>query len=347
VEKKGDDFGKEPVGCGPFQLAKIVRGSEITIKKFPDYYESGKPHLDKAVYKIMVEDGPRDMAFKAKELDATLVGPTHYPQYKNDPYISKHMVEVDEMYTIVTGFNLEFEPFRNKLVRQAINYAIDSPLILKKLLKNKGSLAVGFLSTSHAAFNPNSKGYEYNVEKARALMKKAGYEKGFTVVCIGTANKSWGIPVVEAMIPYLKKINIKIKPQQLEGAAMTAKLNEGEYQMFIWALSNGPDPIIGLERWHSRTPRYAGNYMGYRNPEFDDLLDKARHEMNEVKRIEFLRKADKILLEDAPMWFFAYNGAALAYQPWVHGLQPVAVEMMYQDLTDVWVDESSPRAHSK
>lgn len=347
VEQKGDAFGSEPVGCGPFQFAKMIRGSEITLKKFPDYYELGKPYLDKAVYKIMVEDGPRDMAFKAEELDATLIGPTHYPQYKSDPQTSKHMVEVDEMYTIVTGFNLDFEPFKSKLVRHAINYAIDSDLILKKLLKGKGSLAVGFLSTSHTAFDPTAKRYEYNVEKAKALMKAAGYEKGFTVQCIGTANKSWGIPVVEAMIPYLKKISIQIKPQQMEGAAMTAKLNKGDYEMFIWALSNGPDPIIGLERWHSRTPRYAGNYVGYSNSDFDALLDEARREMNEAKRIALLRKADKILFEDAPMWFFAYNGAALAYQPWVHGLQPVPVEMMYQDLADVWVDESSPRAHSK
>jgi peptide/nickel transport system substrate-binding protein len=346
VEKRGDAFGTEPVGCGPFEVEKIVRGSEVSLKRFPGYYETGKPYLDKLVYKIMVEDGTRDMAFKAKELDATIVGPTHYPEYKKSPEFSKYMVEVDEMYTIMAGFNLEYEPFRNKLVRQAINYAVDRPLILEKLLKNKGTLATGWLSTSQEGFDPKAKGYEYNIEKAKALMKKAGYEKGFTVECLGTANKSWGIPVVEAMIPYLKKINITLKPQQLEGAAMVGAISTGEFQMFIWCIISGPDPIVSLKRWTSSKPRTL-NYMRYNNPEYDKILDLASHEVDYKKRIELIRKVDRILQDDAPIWFFAYNGAALAHQPWVHGLQPVAVEMMYQDFTNVWIEASSPRAYKK
>ena len=343
VEKRGDKFGSEPMGCGPFQVENIVRGSEICLKKFPQYFEEGRPYLDKLIYKIMVEEGTRDMAFKAQELDATLVGSTHYPAYKNDPRISNHMIEVDEMYTILAGFNLEYEPFKNKLVRQAINYAIDRPLILKKLLKNMGTVATGYLSTSHEAFDSNAKGYECNIEKAKALMKQAGYEKGFTVECMGTGNKSWGIPIVEAMMPYLKRLNITLKPQQFEGAAMRAKLGKGEFQMYIWCLDNGPDPIVGLMRWNSTRPRVL-NHVGYKNPEYDRLLDLASHELDDIKRVELVRKADRILRDDAPMWFFAYNGAALASQPWVHGLKPVAVEMMFQDFANVWVEASSPRA---
>jgi peptide/nickel transport system substrate-binding protein len=149
------------------------------------------------------------------------------------------------------------------------------------------------------------------------------------------------------MIPYLKKINIIVKPQQLEGAALSAKLRQGDFQMYIWCLACGPDPIVSMMRWHSRTPRHIHNYSGYKNIKFDNLLDKASHEMDAAKRVELIRKADMTLMEDAAMWFFAYNGAALAYQPWVHGLQPVAVEMMYQDLVNVWVDDTSPRAHDK
>ena len=347
VEKKGDAFGTDPVGCGPFQFDKWVRGTEVTLKKFPGFYEAGKPYLDKIVYKIMPEGGSRDMAFKAKELDANVVGPTQYPEYKKHPQFSKNIIEVDELYTILSGFNAGYKPFSNKLVRQAINYAIDSPLILKKLLKNKGTLAVSYLSTTSPAFDPKAKGYVYDVAKAKALMKEAGYEKGFTVEWLGTPNKSWGIPVVEAIIPYLKKINITVKPQLLEGAALRARLVKGDFQAFIWCLSCGPSPLQALRRWRSDNTPAGGNWMHYNNPAFDKLLDMAGEERNEANKIELLQKADAVFREDAPLWFFCYNGAAMAHQPWVHGLNPVAIEMMYQDLTSTWIDESSPRAHKK
>jgi len=232
-------------------------------------------------------------------------------------------------------------------VRQAISYAIDRPLILEKLLKNKGTLAVGYLSTTSPAFDPKAKGYVYDVAKAKALMKEAGYEKGFTVEWLGTPNKAWGVPVVEAMIPYLKKINITVKPQLLEGAAMRARLVKGDYQAFIWCFSCGPSPLQALRRWRSDNTPAGGNFVHYKNPEFGRLLDAAGQERDEAKKIELLQNADAVLREDAPLWLFCYNGAAMAHQPWVHGLNPVAIEMMYQDLTSTWVDESSPRAHKK
>ncbi|MFI5342475.1 MAG: ABC transporter substrate-binding protein, partial [Candidatus Methylomirabilales bacterium] len=233
VEKKGDAFGTDPVGLGPFKFVKWVKGSELILAKNPDYYEKGKPYLDKVVYKVMPEGAARDVAFRAKELDATVVGSAQYPVYKADPQISKNMVEVAELFTRVIGFNPNYEPFKNKLVRQAINHAIDSHLIVQRLLKDKAYPAVGYLPSTSPAFDPKAKAYDYNVEKAKELMKKTGYEKGFTFECLGTSNESWGIPVVEAIMPFLKQINITVTPQQLEGAALSARMQKLDYQAFI------------------------------------------------------------------------------------------------------------------
>ncbi|HSR10785.1 MAG TPA: ABC transporter substrate-binding protein, partial [Thermodesulfobacteriota bacterium] len=168
VEKKGDSFGSDPVGLGAFKFVKWVKGSEIVLAKNPDYHEAGKPYLDKLIYKNMPEGAARDLAFRAKELDATVVGSTQYPAYKSDPQISKNMVEVAEFFTRIVGFNQKFEPFKKKQVRQAMNYAIDSRLIIEKLLKGKATPCVGYLPTTSQAFDPNAKGYEFNVAKARA-----------------------------------------------------------------------------------------------------------------------------------------------------------------------------------
>ncbi len=180
-------------------------------------------------------------------------------------------------------------------------------------------------------------------------MKEAGYEKGFTFECLGTSNESWGIPVVEAIMPFLKQINVTVKPQQLEGATLSARMQKMDYQAFIWSLSSGAggDSLQALARWESKNPPTAGNFVTYNNPEFDKLLDAARKERDAAKRNEILRKADALFKEDAPLWFFNYNKAVVAHQPWVHGIKPVAIEMMYQDLTDLWIDDSSPRANEK
>jgi peptide/nickel transport system substrate-binding protein len=349
VEKKGDAFGSEPVGCGPFRFVKWVKGSEIILAKNPDFYLAGRPYLDKLVYKIMPEAASRDMAFRAKELDATVVGATQYPVYKEDPQISKNMVEVAELFTRLMGMNPQYEPFAKKQVRQAINYAIDSRLIINRLLKGKAFPCVGYLPSTSPAFDPRAKGYEFNPEKAKALMKEAGLEKGFTFECIGTSNDSWGVVVVEAIMPFLKQINITVKPQQLEGAALADRVRKMDCQAFIWSLSSGAggDPLQALYRWHSQNPATAGNFVAYKNREFDRLLDISAQERDLNKRLDNLRKADEIFREDAPVWFFNYNKAVAAHQPWVHGIKPVAIEMMYQNMADVWIEESSPRAKEK
>ena len=87
--------------------------------------------------------------------------------------------------------------------------------------------------------------------------------------------------------------------------------------------------------------------MEYNNPEFDKLLDAAGKERDPAKKTELLRTADGIFKEDAPLWFFNYNKAIIAHQPWVHGIKPVAVEHMFQDFTSIWVEADSPRATQK
>lgn len=338
VEKKGDGFINDPVGCGPFQFEKWTKGSEVVLKKFPDFYETGKPYLDRIVFKIMGEGAARDMAFRARELDATIVGASQYIEYQKDPTLSKNLIEVAEMYTRLMVFNLEYKPFTDKRVRQAINYAINAPLIIDKYLKGKAFPTISFLPTTSPAFDAKANGYGYDVNKAKALMNAAGYENGFTIDVLCTSSNSYGVGVVEALIPFLKKINITVKPQQVEGALLAERARTGDFQALTWSLESGPDPLQALMRFYGTNPRSSGNYPGYNNPEYDKLLDTAAGERNDAKKIALLKKANTLFMEDAPIWFFNYNKAIIAYHPWVHGIKSVAPEMMYQELADVWMD---------
>ena len=158
VEAKGQGFGLEPVGCGPFKFVKWVKGSVLEMAKFQDYFRSGRPYLDKLVYHVMPEGAARDVGFRSKELDATIVGSAQYPAYQADPAISPYLVDVAEMFTRHIGFNPAFKPFADKRVRMAINHAIDKDKIIEKLLKNKAFPAVGFLPSTSTGFDPDAKG---------------------------------------------------------------------------------------------------------------------------------------------------------------------------------------------
>lgn len=344
VEAAGEKFGLAPIGSGPFKFEEWVKGSEVKLSKFDGYYEKDKPYLNNLNFKIMQEGATRDTAYRASELDAILVEASQYPQYKADPTHSENLIEVAEMFTRLISWNADYKPLADKRVRQAISYAIDESAINKKFLKGKAYDPVGWLPATSEAYDPQGKGFGYDLEKAKKLMAEAGYSDGFELEILGTANKSYGVSVAEVVGNFLNKINIKVKTQQLEGGILYDKLVAGDFQGIIWSFSSGVEPLKALKRWHSQTANNAGNYIKYNNAQYDAFLDKAQNTNDEKERVKNLQEADRIFAEDAGAWLLNYNKAVLAVQPWVHGIEPVAFEIMYQDFADVWVDKNSPRA---
>jgi peptide/nickel transport system substrate-binding protein len=348
VEAKGDGFATSPVGLGPFKFVKWVRGSEIIMEKFPDWYKKGRPYLDKVVYKIMGEGAARDLAFRSKEVDAINLGSAQYQVYAKDPELSKNLLTVAEMYTRHVGFNLRLDKFKDKRIRQAFNHAINKDLIIEKYVKGKAFAAKGWLPSSSPAFNKEAKGYEYDPEKAKQLLKEAGLADGISFELVTTDSKSYGIGIIEACMPFLANVGIELKPKLVESAVNQELVYvKQDFESYVMSFNSGPDPLTTMKQWHSKNPAHAGNYIGYNNPEYDAVIDAAEKETDPAKRIELLKKADGIFMADAPMWFFNYNKAVIAYQPWVHGMQSNPVEAMFQDMDEIWVEESSPRAKLK
>jgi peptide/nickel transport system substrate-binding protein len=340
VEK--GNFAANPVGLGPFKFKEHIPGSRVVAERFDKFYKPGKPYADRLEVMIMAEAAARDVAFRNKEIDTSILGPAQYVAYRADPELSKGILEVAEMFTRAMQFNPTFKPFADKRVRQAINYAIDSDLIIKRLVKDKAYRATSWLPPSSAAFDKTVKPYPFDQAKAKKLLADAGYPNGFEFELSTSQNESWGLPIVEAMIPMLDKVGIKLKPKLVEVTVLTEIAMKGEHQAFIGSNLTGPDSLATLRCYYSKTPRTACNYTTFNNPEFDKLLDAAGQEGDMAKRNDLLRQANNILYEEAPVWFFNYNKAVLAYQPWIHGLQANPTEITHQYPEDIWVDTRSP-----
>lgn len=340
-----ESFARKPIGLGPFKFAEYVPGSRIVMERFDKFYVKGKPHADKLVIYVMGDAAARDVAFRNKEVDVSVLGPAQYVAYRGDANLSKSILEVTENYTRYMGMNSSFKPFADKRVRQAVNHAIDADLIIKKMVYDKAYRASGWLPTTSSAFDKNLKPYAYDLALARKLLTEAGYPNGFEFEITASSNESWGSPIAEAFIPMLAKAGIKAKIVPVDGTVLGERVRKGDYQAYLWSNGSGPDPLAALKCFHSATPRSACNYTEFKSPAVDKILDDAdRMGPGNPKRDEVLKQANALVYEEAPYWFFNYNKAVLAHQPWIKGLQRNANEMAWQNYEDIWVDASSPAA---
>lgn len=339
-----DDFQTNPIGLGPFKFVENIPGSQIVTEKYEDFYEDGKPYLDRVNLILLGDASARDVAFRNGEIDVSILGPSQYVAYLADANLADNLLEVAEVYTRNVGFNPEFEPFSHKEVRQAFNHAINTDLIIERLVKDKAYRATGFLPISSPAYDADAQPYEYDVEKARQLMADAGYADGFDVELTATQNESWGLPIVEAIIPMLNEVGIRVTANPVEGSVLGEVVPSGDHQAFMWSNVSGPDPMTVMASFYSRTPTSAGNYWRFDNAEFDALYEQALAEDDPEARTDLLRQANNIIQDEAAMWFFNYNKAVMAYQPWVHGLQANATELAFQNYEDIWIDDTAPES---
>ena len=165
---------------------------------------------------------------------------------------------------------------------------------------------------------------------------------GIDLPVIANQNESWGAPIVEAIIPMLAKSSIRASVEPVENAVLEERITGGNFTAFIWSLQSGPDPLNILRCFYSKTTQTACNYTKFSNPEVDRLYEAAQQERDETKRNDLIRQADGIIRDEAPYWFFNYNKAVMAYQPWVHGLKGNPQELAIQDYDKIWIDDTAP-----
>lgn len=335
------EFLSHPIGLGPFRFVEHVEGSRVVGEKFDKYYKPGQPYADRVEFTITDEYSALDVAFRAGELDATVLSGGAYAAYKADPELSKGLIEVAELFTRHMGMNVQKPPFDDVRVRQAINYAVDRDIIIRKLLKDKAFKATGWLPMTSVAFDKDRKPYAYDPEKAKQLLKEAGYGDGFEFEAMVTDGES-SLGVLQAMMPFLSAVGINAKPKVVESGVLLDAINAGEAMAWFRSNGTGPDPVGALRCFDSRVSRSACNRSGYADPKFDVMIDAASSDPDPKRRIELAKEADGYIFEQAPVWFHNYNKAVVATQPWVHGVDSNVTEAAILEVDQIWLDENAP-----
>jgi len=343
VERLGKDFGTHPVGSGPFIFESWVRGRELVLKKNPSYWRQDRwgnrlPYVDKVVFRLIRDMAAVEAEIEAGGIDSAYIRDSAYLKYKNHPLYRKHLVEGVEFYTQHIGFNLELPgtPWRDRRVRQAVNYAIDRKAIVDVVRHGMAYQAAGALPLMLPQ-DQRPAGYEYNPDKARQLLAEAGYPKGFTARIISSDSASFVGPV-EALMGYLSEVGIRLQYQTLESPAFRARQQDGKFEWYYASLGGEGHPLIFLQRgFHSRFAGPGGNWTRYRNPTVDSLLDRAAAARDTGTMMRLVREAERVIVDDAPWAFVLYLKGVVVHQPYIRGLRATPIDMDWQPLEEVWL----------
>lgn len=282
VEETGKDFGRRPVGTGPFRLKSWERGKEIILGANPDYF-GGRPYLDEIVYRIYpgvkLEEIWAD--FKAGLLEDAAIPAKERRQVVEDKslqYIRRPILGMRFF-----AFNTKVKPLDNPLVRQALVHAVDRKWIAREIFGDRYLPGVGVLPPGTYGYDPNHPGQEYDPEKARALLAKAGFPNGKGVPTLqlwSGAGLSYEEFVAEeqAFAKFLAGIGVEVELKRdtnwptYKGSVYDGRLPMWRYSWY----ADTPDPYSFLHLlFHSKGPH---NTTKYRNPDVDALLDRAEKE---------------------------------------------------------------------
>ncbi|GAA4754755.1 ABC transporter substrate-binding protein [Flavisolibacter ginsenosidimutans] len=349
VEKYGNDFRRHAVGSGPFQFVAWEEGQAMVLKKNPAYFEVDKnrvrlPYLDGVKISFYDSKATEFLAFRQGKLDfindidasfkdevLTKKGELRSDwkgkiQLHTHPYLN---IEYFGILVDTTNSLLKNSPLRFQKVRQAINYGFDRRKMVLYLRNSLGTPATaGFVPAGLPSFDSTEvKGYDYNPQLARKLMREAGVT-GSNYPAI----KLLTIPIYSDIASYiarqLEEIGLNVQVDVVQKSLLLDMTSSSRALFFrgSW-IADYPDAENYLSVFYSKNPA-PPNYTRYNNPAFDALFEKAIAETNDTLRYKLYRQADRLMIKDAPVVPLWYDMAVHLVQNNVQDFEPNALNLL-------------------
>ena len=312
VEEYGEDFGRHPSGTGAFKFEEWEANAKVVVSRNEDYWD-GAAALEAIVYRPITDANTRIAEMLAGGLDIMVeVPPDSLQQFRdNADYTVLEQAGPHVWFLIL---NAKEGPFSDKLVRQAANYAIDKKALTENVLQGTADIAAGPTPPAFAwAYDESLDPYPYDPEKAKELLKEAGYSGEALTFYVTEGGSGMLDPVAmgTAIQADLQKVGMKVNIETYEWNTFLDKVNpglEGKADMAEMAwMTNDPDTLPYLTLRSEAFPDKGGFNSGYySNPKVDELLNAAREATDQDERARLYKEMQQIVYEDAP-WVFVAN----------------------------------------
>jgi peptide/nickel transport system substrate-binding protein len=300
-----------PIGTGPFIFKEWVPGNRVVMVQNEAYW-GAKPNLSELVFRAMPDDASRITALESGAVQvATQVPPSDLARLKENPHVT--ILQTPSVKTLYMGINCSKEPYTDKRVRQALNYAVNKEAIVEHVLGGAGHVSNAPISAGIFGYTP-IKTYAYSIEKARALLAEAGFPEGFETTLYSTEGRYYmDSSVAKAVIADLQKVGVKADLKTMEWKSYLAHIfrekeavDHGIY-LLGWSCVTG-DADYGLYvLLHSgEWPSKGTNASFFKNEKLDQLLEDARKTANPGERKRLYKEAMALIVDEAP-WIFLYS----------------------------------------
>lgn len=342
-----DPANGEVVGSGPFILKSWDHQKEIVFAKNPNY-SGDAAKLDEIQFVLNDEPNVKYASYKAGELDVTGVPAAEVANARADATLSKQLVEYGDTCVTYLAMDNTKPPFNNKTVRQAVASAINRDLYVKVISRGIAKPYYSFLPDAIPGNDPNAGAqFKFNPEKAKKLMADAGYPggKGFPKVKYNYAASALNQQRFDWFQAQFKEIlGIDLQANPMDGAVFQAITNEpinkpegltragwcadylhaSDYLSLVMASGdkNGDGKIEEGEG-------NALNISGYLSQDFDKLAKQGDNEPDVAKQNEIYKKAQEVLIDDAPVAFMNTGLNVLVVNPKVKDLKAFSGDSGY------------------
>lgn len=325
VEKAGENFGHAPIGTGPYTLKEWKSGESLTFVRNPNYFMEGLPYLDQITIKVGVSPDVALLSLEKGDIDLMGDPPpgADWARISADPAWKDRLEKQPQVSTIYIAINTTAKPFDKPEVRQALNYAINKQRIVQ-LLNGRATVANQVLPPLMPGYDKSYTGYDYNPDKAKELLTKAGFPNGFetSMECIAVDPQP---KLCESFQQDLAKVGIKLTINQLAAPNVIDDAGNGKPPL-TWSgglgwIQDYPDPddfygpILGCDSnvaggWN--WPRYCNQTL---HPQSKQLLAMTDRDARLAAYAPFF----KAIMDDAP-WVPVYNGEYdIAHSANLHG----------------------------
>ncbi|MFY4776488.1 ABC transporter substrate-binding protein [Metabacillus sp. RGM 3146] len=326
VKKYGDKFRENPVGTGPFKFIEWKANDRIVLEKNENYWMKGYPKLNKVIFKTIPDNSARLNALQTGEIDLMDgVNPSDLDKVKADQNLQ--LFKRASMNVGYVGLTVTRKPLDNKLVRQALNYAVDKKSIIQAFYGGLAEPAKNPLPPTLEGYDNGIQEYPYDPAKAKELLKQAGFPNGFSMelwaMPVARPYMPEGMKVAEVLQSSFEKIGVKAKIVTYDWATYLEKASKGEADSFMlgWTGDNG-DPDNFIYTLLDKDSIGGNNYTFYSNDKLHKILIEAQTVTDQEKRNELYKQAQEIIHDDAPWIPLVHSTPLMAGDKTITGFTP-------------------------
>jgi peptide/nickel transport system substrate-binding protein len=306
IKKLGDKFGLTPVGAGPFMVQSWVPDSELDLVRNPNYWQTGKPYLDKVVFQQVADDEQRFNTFASGGGDAAIGGPnTIYAKKATDQGFKVQSYTLGGGITMI--FNTKKAPFDDVDVRRGIAMALDLDNLNQVINQGTNAAPKTLFAEGTPFYAPDIQlaSAQQNATGAQAIFDKYAATTGGPVKfeMTSTTALSQSFELLQGQL--LKYKNLEVSFNVIQPTALVPLLKNGEFNVAPYALySDDVEPSM-YDYYHSGA---KANFTGISDPQLDAALDAGRATDDQTKRVADYRTAQQRVAELVPeVYIQRYN----------------------------------------